>query len=74
MASGPKGVVLPARIGFGEHRIAGIDGNDGYHTSTLDCVEGKGGVGEVASSHVRSVLIKHVQTRYIANCTRGFCN
>jgi hypothetical protein len=74
VASGLKGEVPPGRIGFGERHIAGINDNDGYYTTPSDCVDVQGGIGEVACCHVRSVLMKHVQTGYIAYCSRGFWN
>jgi hypothetical protein len=62
------GEVRRGRIGFGEGGNAVVDGDDGKHTTTLDRFEVKGGVGEPKSSHVKSVLMRHSQTGYVAYC------
>jgi hypothetical protein len=71
-ASGPTGEVRQGAIGFGERDDADIDGDDGQHISASECFEGKSGVGDPKSSHVKSVLMRHVQTRHIPYYAQGF--
>jgi hypothetical protein len=49
---------------------AGCDGDDGQHTTASDRFEVKGVIGEPIRSHVKSVLMRHVQTRHVPYCSR----
>jgi len=64
-AFGPMGEVRWGGLRFREVGNADIDGDDGQHTAALDRFEVKSGVGEPKSSHVKSVLMRHVQTGHV---------
>jgi hypothetical protein len=64
-ASGPTGEDRRGGIMVGEVGTADFDGDDGQHTTASDRFEVKGVVGEPKSSHVKSVLMRHVQTGHV---------
>jgi hypothetical protein len=57
MGNVPRGGIVVREIGN-----ADIDSKDGQHTTALDHFDVKSGVGETNSSHVKSLLMPHVQT------------
>jgi hypothetical protein len=63
-AVGPTGEVHQGVIGVIEVGIADCDGDDGQHTTASDRFDVKG-VGEPKSCHVKSVLMRHVQTGHV---------
>jgi len=65
------GEVWWGRIGFWEVGNADFDGDNGHHTTASDCFEVKTGVGQLKSSHVKSVLMRHVQIRHIPDYSEG---
>ena len=71
-ASGPTGEVRRDQIGYREVGNADFDGDVGKHTTASDRSNVKGGVWEPKSSHVKSVLMRHVQTRHVPYCSRCF--
>jgi hypothetical protein len=66
-------VVRPGGIGVGEIGIAHFHGDDGQHTTASDRFEVKGVVGEPKSSHIKSVLMRHVPTEHVRCYSPGFC-
>jgi len=63
--SGPMGEVRRGGIGVRVVSNSDYDGDDGQHTTASDCFEVKGVVGEPKRSHVKSVIMWHVQTGHI---------
>jgi hypothetical protein len=49
-----------------------FDGDDGQHTTASDLSEVNGLIGEPKSSHAKSVLMRHVQTRHVPYYSRCF--
>jgi len=70
-ASGPTREVRQGGIGFREVGNADFDGDDGQHTTASDRFEVKGVDGEPKSSHVKSVLMRHIQTGHVPYYSRG---
>ena len=70
--SGPTEEARRGGIGVREVGNADFDGNDGQHTTALDPFQVKSGVGEPKRLHVKSVLMRHVQTRHVTYYSRGF--
>jgi hypothetical protein len=71
-ASGMTGEIRQGRIRVGEIGNADFDGDDGQHTTASDCFEVKGVVGEPKSTHIKSVLIRHVHKGQVPKYSRGF--
>jgi hypothetical protein len=54
-----------AELGLDRLAMQTFDGDNGQHTTASDRFEVKGVVGEPKSSHVKSVLLRHVQTGHV---------
>jgi hypothetical protein len=67
-------VVRPGGSGVGEVGNPDIDGDNGQNTTASDPFEVKGVVGAPKSSHVKSVLRRHVPTGHVPYHSRGFYN
>jgi hypothetical protein len=72
LASGLTGKVRRVGLGFREVGNADFDGDDGQHTTATDRFEVKGVDREPKSSHVKSVLMRHIQTGNVPYYSRGF--
>jgi hypothetical protein len=71
-ACGPTGEVRQGGIEVGEVGNADFHGDNGQHTTALDRFEVKGVVGEPKGSHLKSVLMRHVQIRHVPYYSRGY--
>jgi len=72
-ACGLTGAVQQGGIGVREVGNAHFDGDNGQQTTASDRFEVRSGVGDPQSSHVKSVLMRHVQTQRITYYSRGLC-
>jgi len=68
----PRGEGRQGWIEVIEVRNIDLDGEDGQHTTAIDCFQVTSGVGQSKSSHVKSVLMPHVQTGHVPYYPGGF--
>jgi len=71
-ASGPMREVQRGGIGVRQFGNADFDRDGGQHTTTSDRFEVKSGVGELSSSHIMLVLMRHIWTGHVPYYSWGF--